>query len=87
MTITPQNRMAEPEQRKQGRPLKSEERPAPVEAETVLVPDRVMPCICPKCGRGMQPRVLHRRQNGVRDCACKLCGKEFEYFPAMIRPK
>lgn len=87
MTIEPLNRMAEPEKRGRGRPPKSEERPPAVEIDTVVVPDRVLPCNCPRCGRGMQPRTVRRRPDGVRDCTCSLCGKGFEYVPAQIRAK
>lgn len=87
MTIIPQNRMADPEKRERGRPPKSEERPPATEAETVIVADSVMPCTCPKCGRGMQPRVIRKRPDGIRDCRCQLCGREFEYTPAKVRPK
>ena len=89
MTIIPQNRMAEPQARGRGRPSNSEvsDRQPAVEAQMVVVPDNVLPCICPKCGRGMQPRVIRKRPDGVRDCTCALCGKEFEYTPATIRPK
>lgn len=86
MTLTPENRMAAPAKRKQGRPPNSVERPPASEAETVILPDAVMPCVCKMCGRGMQPRVLRTQPNGVRICSCKLCGKEFEYTPARIRP-
>ncbi len=52
----------------------------------MVVPDVVMPCRCPNCGRGMQPKTLRRRTNGERDCACSLCGKGFVYAPATVRP-
>lgn len=87
MTLQPQNRMADTEKRGRGRPPKEAERPPAVEAETVVIPDRVLPCMCPKCGRGQQPRTVRRRPNGIRDCSCALCGKEFEYIPAMVRSK
>ena len=87
MTLTPTNRMAIQETRGRGRPRDAEERQDPAEAVTVVLNDAVLPCICPKCGRGMTPRVLRRRTDGVRDCACGLCGAGLEYTPASIRPK
>lgn len=85
MTIEPMNRMATTEKRKQGRPPNSQERNPVSEAETVVLADVVLPCVCKMCGRGMQPRIIRTQANGVRICSCKLCGKEFEYTPARIR--
>ena len=86
MTTIPQNRMADPEKRGQGRPPKSEPRLPSVEAEPMVIPDTVMTCTCPRCGRGQQPKVVRRRPTGERDCTCSLCGRQFVYTPATIRP-
>ncbi len=90
MTLTPTNRMANPEKRGQGRPPK--DRPSGTHAVVVVdttlrhVPPLVGPC----CGRGMQPKVERWRTDAgteVADCQCALCGKRFVYRPATVRAK
>lgn len=84
MTIEPTNRQANPKKRGPGRPKKTE--PKEPEVEAVLDgPARVPPLICPKCGRGMQPKVRRKRPDGVRDCVCTLCGRGFAYTPPRVR--
>lgn len=90
MTITPQNRMATPEARGQGRPPKS----APSDPHEAVVVDttlrHVPPLHGPCCGRGMQPKVERWRMEAgseVADCQCSLCGKRFVYRPATVRAK
>lgn len=53
---------------------------------------QVPPMVCPKCGRGMTPRVERwRKPNGdkveVADCKCTLNGCGFVYTPASVRVK
>jgi hypothetical protein len=53
---------------------------------------QVPPMVCPKCGRGMTPKVLRwRKPNADKvesaDCACTLSGCEFLYTPASVRIK
>jgi hypothetical protein len=91
MTMTPNNRMATPEARGQGRPPKS----APSGPHEAVVVDttlrHVPPMTCKKCGRGMQPRVERWRieagQGEVADCQCALCPSRFVYRPATVRQK
>ncbi len=85
MNHQPPNRMAMPETRKQGRPPASQPPQPEVEAPPVMVDDAILPCKCPNCGRGMQPRVVRRRPTGERDCTCALCGQAFIYRPATVR--
>lgn len=87
MSFTPLNRMAQPETRGRGRPRNDEVRQPEIEAPPIHVDGAVLPCTCPKCGRGMTPRILHRRADGSRDCACGLCGAGFVYTPATVRVK
>ncbi len=54
-------------------------------AQPVLLFDVVPALRCPRCGRGMQPRVLRRRKGSeIRECACSLCGQAFLYTPPVI---
>lgn len=57
-----------------------------------LTQRQVPPIICPKCGRGMTPRVERWRPpngNGIEaaDCQCSLNGCSFVYTPASVRIK
>ena len=79
----PTNRMA----KGRGRPANASPRPDAVEATPVVVPDYVPAMICPKCGRGQQPRVIRKHSDSRRDCRCALCGGEYEFTPATIRLK
>lgn len=67
--------------RKAGRPTKAELAARP--EATPLIPAEVkivsVGCICPRCGRGMVPKVL-RGTNDIRYCRCTLCGGEFRQF-------
>lgn len=85
MTSDPLNRMAT--RRERGRPKDDDKGPPAVEAQPVLLLDSVPPLVCPKCGRGMQPKVMRKRPNGERDCACTLCAREFVYTPPRVREK
>lgn len=58
------------------------------EPQTFAPLEAVPGILCPMCGRGMHPRVLRsRRDRGhkVSVCACKLCGKQFDYHHPMVR--
>lgn len=79
-----QNRTAE---RKQGRPPASEPRSPAEEAVIDTTQRHVPPLVCPKCGRGMTPRVERWEQNGEAACLCTLSNCRFLYRPAMVRVK
>lgn len=80
------NRMSD-EPRKRGRPPNIDNVPnESVEAFPVLLQTRhVPPLICPLCNQGMVPSVL-RWNNDVAMCACKSCGRRFDYTPPKVRP-
>lgn len=72
--------------RRRGRPPKEQRPPATtVEAMPVVLPIRhVPPLNCPKCGRGMVPRV-QRWDGAVANCLCSLCAGRFDYTPPQVR--
>ncbi len=78
------NRASLPDKRQVGRPPNTTT-PLPVEAPPVMVPDTVLPHICPLCGRGQTPTRIGKRLNGDRDVQCKLCAGKYVYTPAMVR--
>ena len=79
-----QNRTAE---RKQGRPPASEPRMAAEEARVDTTQRHVPPLVCPKCGRGMTPRVERWETSGEASCICTLSNCRFLYRQAMVRVK
>ncbi len=79
-----QNRESLPIKRTVGRPANSPT-PLPIEASPMLIPDTVLPHMCPCCGRGQTPTRIGKRLNGDRDVQCKLCGGKYVYTPAMVR--
>jgi hypothetical protein len=85
MEDSPENRMAEP--RRRGRPPKSANVPTEqFDALPVVLEFRhVPPLNCPKCRRGMAPRVLRWTGNTAM-CSCALCGGRFDYDPPKVRP-
>jgi len=97
MTIDPQNRMAKPEKREQGRPPKSEPRMATVPMEPnpdVPPPLRILASRHPPCcGTPQQepPKVERWRtiQDGIRvaDCVCPHCGRKYVETPPQARLK
>lgn len=79
------NRIAKP----QGRPPNYEKQ-APTEAVPDLTQRHVPPLVCPKCGRGMTPRVERWRSDAIgtfADCICVLTNCKFIYRPAETRVK
>ncbi len=86
MTYNPENRMATPTVRGQGRPPKSEPRlpssPVVVDTMSRRVPAQVMKC----CGRGVTPLLQRWRTEAnypkeVADCLCD-CGRGGVYYPS-----
>jgi DNA-directed RNA polymerase subunit M/transcription elongation factor TFIIS len=82
------DRMEQPN-RKRGRPKKGDQRTEYQEVVDVVIPDRVPGMVCPKCGRGMVPRIerhAHTAEKGrTVYCMCTMCGCRFEYRPPMTR--
>lgn len=73
----------ETEYRKRGRP--------PAHAEIITKPTeyvelagKVMPHICPACGKGQQPTTINRMPEYV-NVRCSACGRSYQYFPSKTR--
>ena len=76
------NRMATTRTRRPGRPPKDAiAEPIPAQPLGNSVP----PIICPGCGRGMAPKVLRTKPDGIRVCECTLNGCRFDYIPPLVR--
>jgi transcription elongation factor Elf1 len=83
----PMNRMEQP--RKRGRPSNADLAARAGETQEsdalpVVLDRHVPPLNCPKCGRGMDPRVT-KWHNGAAYCQCRLCGGHFQYTPPKVR--
>ncbi len=81
-----QNRQGAPTKRIIGRPANSPT-PLPVEAPPIMLPDTILPHICPLCGRGQTPTIVRKQPNSDRYVRCNSCGKEYVYRPASTRIK
>ena len=78
------NRTA-PSERNRGRPPESEPRQPERVAKIDLTQETVPPLTCPKCGRGMTPRVERWSPCGEAYCVCQASGCRFVYRPATTR--
>jgi hypothetical protein len=92
MSLTPTNRMAQPEQRKQGRPAKeTSDRQPSLEAVIDTTQRTVPPLIPPCCGVGNVPKLERWEVSGTNagkaSCICQACGARFYYEPARVRLK
>lgn len=70
--------------RKPGRPPASVPKQPVQEAVIDPTQRKVPPLVCPKCGRGMTPRVAGWH-GGTASCICSLTGCRFTYTPATVR--
>lgn len=53
------------------------------EAPPVAVPSRVMPCVCPLCGKAQAPRLLRTKPDrGEAHVECSACAGRFIYIYA-----
>lgn len=86
MPAEPLNREIPPS-RPPGRPPAS----VPKQPEKDALPDATQRHVpaqsCPKCGRGMTPKVERWELNGEASCICTLSGCRFNYRPASVRVK
>ena len=89
MTLTPTNRMAQTEQRKQGRPAKETSDRHVAQDAQVDTSQRKVPPLAPQCcKRGNSPEVERWEVSGAHaghaSCICNSCGSRFYYVPAQV---
>lgn len=70
---------AKPRQR--GRP-RLDEQTVVLEAPPVIINSRVLPHVCPLCGKAQQPLVLQRTSSHVK-VRCTSCAGTYQYLPSV----